>query len=109
MSGSPQWSLGLTTPLGADALLLQRLEGDERLSDPFLFHLTASASGPVDPDALLGKPACVTLIDGAGDKRYLSRKRKCHIFPFKDIVPNSIASRSSDSYIHIRYQTRRSP
>jgi type VI secretion system secreted protein VgrG len=71
MSGSPQWSLGLTTPLGADALLLQRLEGDERLSDPFLFHLTASASGPVDPDALLGKPACVTLIDGAGDKRYL--------------------------------------
>jgi type VI secretion system secreted protein VgrG len=71
MSGTAQWSLMLTTPLGGDALALQRLEGEEHLSDPFLLHLTMTASAPVDTDALLGKPACVTLIDGGGNKRYL--------------------------------------
>lgn len=71
MSGSPQWSLALTTPLGPDALTLQRLEGEERLSDTFLLRLTMTAGGPVDVGALLGKAACVTLIDGDGNKQYL--------------------------------------
>ncbi len=71
MSGTPQWSLAVTTPLGPSALTLQRLEGTEHLSEPYLLHLTMSASGPVDADALLGKAACVTLIDGEGNKRYL--------------------------------------
>jgi type VI secretion system secreted protein VgrG len=71
MSGSPQWSLALTTPLGPDVLTLQHLEGEERLSDTFLLRLTMTAGGPVDAGALLGKAACVTLIDGDGNKRYL--------------------------------------
>jgi type VI secretion system secreted protein VgrG len=71
MSGSPQWSLSLTTPLGPDALTLQQLEGEEHLSDAFLLRLGMTASGPVDAGALLGKAACVTLIDGDGNKRYL--------------------------------------
>src|SRR5260221_309341 len=71
MSGSPQWSLALTTPLGPDVLTLHRLEGEEHLSDVFLFYLTMTSAGPVDAAALLGKPACVTLIDGDGNKRYL--------------------------------------
>jgi type VI secretion system secreted protein VgrG len=71
MSGTSQWSLAVTTPLGSDSLTLLRLEGEEHLAGPFLFHLTMSASGPVDADAILGKPAHVTLIDGAGNTRYL--------------------------------------
>lgn len=71
MSGAAQWSLALTTPLGADTPTLQRLDGDEFISVPFLFRLTMTVSGPVDAAALLGKPATVTLIDGAGNKRFL--------------------------------------
>jgi len=59
------------TPLGADALTLRNLEGEEYISDLFLLNLTMTASGPVDAAALLGKAAYVTLIDGDGNKRYL--------------------------------------
>lgn len=71
MSGSAQWSLAVTTPLGADTPALVALAGDEFLSAPFLFRLTMTAPGPVDATALLGKPAAVTLIDGSGHKRFL--------------------------------------
>ena len=71
MSGSAQWSLAVTTPLGPDTLTLHQLDGEEYLSEPFLLHLTMTASGPVDADALLGKAACIILIDGSGNKRYL--------------------------------------
>jgi type VI secretion system secreted protein VgrG len=71
MNGEQHWSLGLITPLGADALTLERMEGEEYLSDSFLLRLTMTATGPVDARALLGKAACVTLIDGAGNKRFL--------------------------------------
>lgn len=72
MSGSsPNWSLQLTTPLGTDALTLMRIEGDEHVSQPFLFHLTMTASSQISAASLLGKPACVTLIDGDGNDRYI--------------------------------------
>ncbi len=71
MSGSPQWSLTLTTPLGPDTLTLLELDAEEHVSDPFLLRLGLSAAGPVDAAALLGKPACVTLTDGDGNLRYL--------------------------------------
>ncbi len=71
MSGTAQWSLALTTPLGPDALTLLQLDGEEFISEPFLLRLTMSASASVDPAAVLGKAACVTLIDGSDNKRYL--------------------------------------
>jgi type VI secretion system secreted protein VgrG len=72
MSGTTKWSLQVTTPLGPDALALERLEGEEHVSAPFHLRLSLSASKPVDATRLLGKAACVTLIDGDGNKRYLN-------------------------------------
>ncbi|HLW69006.1 MAG TPA: type VI secretion system tip protein TssI/VgrG [Candidatus Binataceae bacterium] len=71
MSGAPQWSLAVTTPLGGDALTLRGLEGEEHISDLFLLNLTMTAQDPVDASAILGKATYVTLIDGDGNKRYL--------------------------------------
>ena len=72
MSGAQNWSLQLTTPLGADVLWLECLEGTEYLSEPFLFELsTLSKQDIVDASALMGKPAHVTLVDGDGNKRYI--------------------------------------
>lgn len=71
MSGGQSWSLAVTTPLGDGALVLQRMEGEEHVSEPFHLRLTMNAAAPVDASALLGQAAHVTLIDGAGNKRYL--------------------------------------
>ena len=72
MSGAQNWSLQLITPLGADVLWLDSLEGTEYLSEPFLFELsTLTAQDIVDASALVGKPAHVTLVDGDGNKRYI--------------------------------------
>src|SRR5215469_6518081 len=72
MSGAQNWSLQLTTPLGADVLWLECLEGTEYLSEPFLFELsTLTEQDSVDASALVGKPAHVTLVDGDGNKRYI--------------------------------------
>lgn len=71
MSGAVEWSLVVKTPLDDNAVTLTRLEGQEHVSAPFQLHLTMSAVAPVDASRLLGKPACITLMDGAGNKRYL--------------------------------------
>ena len=71
MSEAPHWSLALATPLGDDALTLTGLVGEEYVSAPFLLRLTMAASAPIDASKLLGKPASVTLRDGAGNRRYL--------------------------------------
>ena len=73
MSGAAAWSLQLTTALGEDALVLQSLDGEEAVSQPFHFQLTASA-GDITTDGarVVGKPACVTLVDGDGAKRYIN-------------------------------------
>src|SRR5262245_16862566 len=54
-------SMAVTSPLGDDALLLARLEGEEGLSRPFRFRLELLAEKPVSFDALMGKPATVRL------------------------------------------------
>jgi type VI secretion system secreted protein VgrG len=65
-------SLQLTTPLGADALLLQSLDGTETLSAPFHFQLVAQAkTADTDLAALVGETASVTLIDGNGRQRFI--------------------------------------
>jgi type VI secretion system secreted protein VgrG len=72
MSGARNWSLQLTTPLGADVLLLESLEGAEYLSEPFLFELSMlTEQDTVYASALVGKPAHVTLVDGDGNKRFI--------------------------------------
>ena len=72
MSGARNWSLEVTTPLGADVLVLDTLEGEEYLSAPFLFELSMLTEQDfVDASALIGKPAHATLVDGDGNKRYI--------------------------------------
>jgi type VI secretion system secreted protein VgrG len=72
VSGLQKWSLQVTTPLGADVLALESLEGEEYLSTPFLFEMSMlSEEEFVDASALVSKPAHATLVDGDGNKRYI--------------------------------------
>ena len=57
-SGRP---LSISTPLGADALLLEKLAGSEGISELFRFQLDLLAESPVAFDKLLGQPATLTL------------------------------------------------
>jgi type VI secretion system secreted protein VgrG len=66
-------SLQVTTPLGANKLLLRRFAGTEAVSEPFLFTLEmACTDDGADPAQVLGQKATVTLIDGAGQKRQVN-------------------------------------
>ena len=48
--------LSVSTPLGADTLLLQRLTGFEKISQPFVFQLSmASARRDITAEELVGK------------------------------------------------------
>lgn len=65
-------SLRLSTALGDDALILLTLEGEERLSAPFEFRLTAeAASDGADLGSLLGEDATVTLTGGEDVSRVI--------------------------------------
>ncbi|NYT43210.1 type VI secretion system tip protein VgrG [Sphingomonas sp. R-74633] len=66
----PAWSLVLATPLGAGVLSLQRFEGTEQISVPYLFTLVAGMGATwVDPQGLLGKSIDVTLSGSDGVAR----------------------------------------
>ncbi|MEN3364550.1 MAG: type secretion system secreted protein VgrG [Burkholderiales bacterium] len=55
--------LRLTTSLGADALLVERIEGRESLSDVGSFNITAlSTDAHIDPNSLLAQPALLQLL-----------------------------------------------
>jgi type VI secretion system secreted protein VgrG len=60
----------VATPLGNDALLLERFSGDEGVSMPFHFTLEMLSEKPaIDPNALLRKPVAVTLgLPGGGER-----------------------------------------
>ncbi len=63
-------SLKVTTPLGADKLLLRGFSGEEWVSEPFLFTLDmASEHSDLDAAKLLGGNVTVTLTDGDGKTR----------------------------------------
>ena len=63
-------SLKVTTPLGADALLLRGFSGEESLSQPFLFTLDmATEHADLDVTQLVGAAAAVTLTDGLKNTR----------------------------------------
>ena len=64
--------MAVETPLGPDVLLLTALTGVEELSRPFDFVLDLqSEDRGVNVDALVGQPACVTLVTPSGGTRYI--------------------------------------
>ncbi|MCR6632315.1 MAG: type VI secretion system tip protein VgrG [Magnetospirillum sp.] len=65
-------SIQLTTPLGKDKLIADRLDGTEALNEPFLFSLAATATEDgLDVTTVLGKSVTVTLVDGEGKQRII--------------------------------------
>jgi type VI secretion system secreted protein VgrG len=65
-------ALRITTPLGPDALLLERLVGEEAVSEPFFFQLDLLSEKPdIDPVSLLGKTVTIE-IDFAGETRHIN-------------------------------------
>lgn len=63
----------ITSPLGADKLLLKTLQGEERISGLFSFVLEmASGDNSLDFAAILGKSLTVTLQHNDGAKRYIN-------------------------------------
>ncbi len=55
--------LRLTTPLGPDPLLVERIEGREGLSQAYRFDIIALSSNPrIDLDGLLGQPALLEIL-----------------------------------------------
>jgi type VI secretion system secreted protein VgrG len=64
--------LRLTTPLGADALLLAKCTGTEAMSELFEFRLELLAEQPVSFDDLLGQAVTVTLEAAGSPRRYIN-------------------------------------
>ncbi|QEH33231.1 Phage-related baseplate assembly protein [Aquisphaera giovannonii] len=66
--------ISISTPLGADVLLLQGVEGTESLSGLYRFRLEmlAESSEDIAFDSLLGQEATVTMRLPDGSSRYLS-------------------------------------
>src|SRR3954447_23340471 len=77
----------VTTPLGADALLLQSLSGHEGLSALFSFHIgvVAETRTKVPFESLLGKPVTVRLDQSKRQRRFING------------VCNRVAQGSSDN------------
>jgi type VI secretion system secreted protein VgrG len=67
--------LSVSTPLGSDVLLLQRMSGVEEISRLFSFELEmlAESTATVPFDKILGRPVTVTLVlPGDMSKRYIN-------------------------------------
>ncbi len=66
--------LSIMTPLGKDALLLERLAGSEAISEPFLYRLDLLASGqsPVSFSSILGQSATITIALDDGSSRFIN-------------------------------------
>src|SRR5258705_3380221 len=66
--------LAITTPLGADALLLQSLSGHEGLSTLFSFHLgvLAETRTKVPFESLLGKSVTVRMDQSRSQRRFIN-------------------------------------
>jgi type VI secretion system secreted protein VgrG len=64
--------LKVTTPAGADVLLLRACRGEEALSEPFLFTLEMVAEKvDIDFSKIVGKGATVVIEASGGAKRYM--------------------------------------
>ncbi len=64
--------LAITTPLGQDAVLLERFTGSEAISELFCFQLDLLAEQPVAFDRLLGQQATLTVALTGQPKRFVT-------------------------------------
>ena len=65
--------ISVTTPLGDDVLLLQKLTGQEGISQLFKFQLElASQKAPIGPESIIGQPVTVSMTLSDGSKRYFN-------------------------------------
>jgi type VI secretion system secreted protein VgrG len=65
--------LSVSTPFGADALILDAIEGTEAISQPFRFSLSMRGmSTSLDPATIVGAVATITLKLGSAPARYIS-------------------------------------
>jgi len=63
----------LTTPLGPDKLLLRHFDGEERISEPFHFHLDlVSQDNAVDFTQLVGKSVTIAISLAGGSTQYIN-------------------------------------
>lgn len=63
----------LTTPLGADKLLLRHFDGEERISEPFHFRLDlVSQDNAVDFTQLVGKSVTLAISLAGGSTQYIN-------------------------------------
>src|SRR5215471_6645137 len=61
----------LTTPLGGDTLVIEKLTGSEHVSRPFELKLDLlSTDAAIDPTKLLRKPVGITVQLEGGGQRY---------------------------------------
>lgn len=66
-------AMSVTTPFGADVLILDTFHGAEALSQPFKFSLAMrAAKATLDPAAIVGKTMTVKFQIPKGPKRYFS-------------------------------------
>lgn len=78
----------LTTTLGPDVLLINRLSGREAISEPFEFTLTMeSIQGDIKPSNVLRTAATVSVLTPAGDTRYFNGV-------FRDFVQGGLDQKS---------------
>ncbi len=64
-------SLKLTTPLGADKLLIKTFHGEGRISEPFFFYLDmVSQEYELDFDQVVGEGITITMDLSTGEKKY---------------------------------------
>jgi type VI secretion system secreted protein VgrG len=67
------WFISVTTPFGADVLLLDGFAGREAISAPFHFDLRMrSTNKALDAQTIIGKVVTVTVKDQVGTARYFS-------------------------------------
>jgi type VI secretion system secreted protein VgrG len=67
--------LDFTSPLGTDALLVERFSGVEGVSELFRYEieLLAETGTTIDPKKIVGEKVCLTITaDDAGSKRYFN-------------------------------------
>ena len=63
-------NLKISTPLGKDALIMDKFDGVEQISEPFCFNLDMHSESPdLDLSKLVGKEVQITYEYGTG-KRY---------------------------------------
>ncbi len=65
--------LSVSTPAGADVLLLRSCRGEEALSMPFQYNLDMVSENPaIDFSSIIGQPATVTIESSGGATRYVN-------------------------------------